>query len=369
MVLLVVLAVFFCGCTKTESWKSGQPLAKDKIKIGLVYPNEPNTASIYDYAHYEGVARMQKELGLADSQIIRKFNVFDGDAAAAENAMRDCIAEGANIIIAPSWGYMDTCEKLAAEFPRIIFAHGTGYKRNAVNFTNYSGRVYQARYLSGVVAGLKTKSNKIGYVAAMGKDNSEVSGGLNAFALGVERVNPNAKVYVKVTHNWFDIMGATEAANALIAAGCDVITCHTNDAAAQIAAQKAGIWAIGFNGDMNAVAPDAVITSVVINWGVYYTHLAKSVMDGSFTTTPYYGGLAQGMVGITPVNASLAVSGTLEAVERERRRIIAEGFNVFDGVLETNDGETVGKEGSTLSDDEILGGINWYYRNIIEVNP
>jgi basic membrane protein A len=188
-----------------------------------------------------------------------------------------------------------------------------------------------------------------------------------AFALGVERANPQARVYVKVIYNWLDPMGATEAANALIAAGCDVLTSHTNDASAQTAAQKAGVWAIGFNGDMSAAAPDAVITSVVINWGVYYRGLAQSLIDGTFTAAPYYGGLAEGMVDITPINASLAAPGTIEAVERERRRIIAEGFNVFDGVLETNDGRTVGTAGATLSDDAILGGINWYYRNVAEI--
>jgi basic membrane protein A len=216
---------------------------------------------------------------------------------------------------------------------------------------------------------MKTQTNKIGYVAAMGKDNSEVSSGLDAFALGVERANPQSRVFVKVIYNWLDPMGATEAAKALIAEGCDVLTSHTNDASVQTAAQKAGVWAIGFNGDVSAAAPDAVITSVVIHWGVYYRSLVESVINGTFTAAPYYGGLAEGMVDISPINAALAAEGTAEAVERERRRIIDEGFNVFDGVLETSDGGTVGTAGATLPDDEILGNIHWYYRNIIEVKP
>jgi basic membrane protein A len=365
MFFLPLFVLAFIACTKTESWKPGQPLAKEKVKIGVVQPNELNAASIYDLAHFEGMARMEAALNLAKNQVVRKFNVFDGDEAAAENAMRDCIAEGCNIIIAPSWGYMNACEKLAAEFPNVVFAHGTGYKYNATNFTNYFGRVYQARYLSGVAAGMRTATGKIGYVAAMGKDNSEVTAGINAFALGVERANPAARVYVKVTYNWFDPMGAVEAANTLIAAGCDVITSHTNDPAPQIAAQKAGVWAIGFNGDMSIAAPDAVITSVLINWGVYYEYLVQSIIDGTFTTTPYFGGLAEGMVGITGIDKELAADGTEEAVERERARII-EGFNVFDGALETNEGGTAGAAGSTLSDAEILGNIHWYYRNVAE---
>ena len=365
MVFVLLLAPLFFSCAKSESWKPGQPLAKDKVKIGVIQPNELNTASLYDLAHFEGMMLMEAKLELAEDQVVRKFNVYDEDEAAAENAMRDCIAEGCNVIIAPSWGYMNACEKLAAEFPHVIFAHGTGYKYNAVNFTNYFGRVYQARYLSGVAAGMRSATGKIGYVAAMGKDNSEVTAGIDAFALGVERANPAARVYVKVTYNWFDPMGAAEAANALIAAGCDVITSHTNGAAPQIAAQKAGVWAIGFNGDMSMAAPGAVVTSVVINWGVYYEYLVQSIIDGTFTTAPYFGGLAEGMVDITGIDGELAASGTAEAVERERARIIG-GFNVFDGALETNEGAIVGVPGGTLSDEEILSNIHWYYRNVVE---
>jgi basic membrane protein A len=355
------------GCNKGNPWKRGKPLARERVTIGIIHPNEIRVSSQYDYAHYTGILQMQTKTGLRNNQIIRKISVFDEDSIAVENAIRDCIAEGSNIIIAPSWGYMDTCEKLAGEYPFVIFAHGTGYKYNDTNFTSYSARVYQARYLSGIVAGMKTRTNKIGFVAAKGKDNSEVSGGINAFALGVESVNTNARVYVKVTHNWFDPMGETEAADALIARGCDVIAEHVNTPAALAAAQKANVWGIGFNSDMSTAAPGAVMTSVVINWGVYYTCLLKSIINGSFSTVPYFGGIAEGMVDITPLVEEIAPPGAAAAVEEARKRMIYDGFNVFDGVLETNDGQTVGTEGATLTDSEILEGINWYYRNVVEL--
>ncbi len=87
------------------------------------------------------------------------------------------------------------------KYPDIYFAHGTGYKSNGKNFVNYFGRIYQARYLSGIVAGMNTKTDKLGYVAAMDSSNSEVTGGIDAFALGVYSVNPDAKIYVKVTNS------------------------------------------------------------------------------------------------------------------------------------------------------------------------
>jgi basic membrane protein A len=361
--LLFVLLTLAC---KGAAWQPGKPLAKEKVRIGVIFPNEVNPESGYDYMHYLGIQKMKEEVGLAEEQIIRKANVFEGSLGEVETAILECIAEGANIILALSWANGEVCEKLAMEFPNVVFAHATGAKFNDTNFTNYFGRIYQARYLSGIVAGFKTKSGRIGYVAAMGKDNSEVSGGLNAFALGVEHVKPDAKVYVKVTHSWFDPMGETDAARALIAEGCDVIAMHCNTAHPLIAAEKAGIWGIGYNSNMSVEAPGAALTSVIWNWGAYYTSLVQSIIDGTFTTTPYFGGLAEGMVDLAPLNEDLTAPGTAEAVEEGRRRIVEGGFNVFDGILETNDGRTVGKEGATLQDSEITGGIAWYYRNVVE---
>jgi basic membrane protein A len=247
----------------------------------------------------------------------------------------------------------------------VIFAHATGYKYNDTNFTNYFGRVYQARYLSGIAAGLKTETGKIGYVAAMGKDNSEVTGGINAFALGVESVNPDARVFVKVTHSWFDPMGETNAARQLLALGCDVITQHCDTPNPLVEAEREGKWGIGYNSDMRREAPEAVITSVIWNWGVYYTWLVQSVIGGSFTTTPYFGGIREGIVDIASLS-HLAAPQSAGAIAAARQRMESGAFNVFDGVLETNDGRTIGGAGTTLQDEVITGGMDWYYRNIRE---
>ena len=156
----------------TEAAEGVMPaIAKEDIKVGVIHITDPAEGSGYTYTHDLGIQGMQKNIGLDDSQIVRKNNVNDSDATAIENAMRECVEEGCNIIFATSWGFMDTCEALAEEFPDVIFSHGTGYKANGTNFNNYFGRIYQARYLAGIAAGLKTESNKLGYVAAMGQEN------------------------------------------------------------------------------------------------------------------------------------------------------------------------------------------------------
>ena len=285
--------------------------------------------------------------------------------------MRELIARGANIIFATSWGYMDSCEKLSREFPSVVFAHASGYRGNDTNFTNYFGRVYQARYLSGIIAGMKTSSNKIGFVAAWGMGNSEVTGGLNAFALGVEKVNPQAKIYVKVTHSWYDPMGEGLAARALIAAGCDIIAQHCDTPTPQLEAEKSSaqgneVWGIGYNTDMSADAPAVVLTSVIWHWGAYYTGFVQSLINGTFSTAPYFGSLKDGIVDISPLNDRISWKPEqIRILEEERSRIESGVFEVFSGVMETSAGRLIGVEGKNLSDDEIRNGINWYYRTVI----
>lgn len=339
-------------------------IAKEDIKVGVIHITDPAEGSGYTYTHDLGIQGMQSNIGLDDSQIVRKNNVNDSDATAIENAIRECIEEGCNVIFATSWGFMDTCEALSEEFPDVIFSHGTGYKCNGVNFNNYFGRIYQARYLAGIAAGLKTESNKLGYVAAMGQENSEVTGGINAFAMGAYSVNPDCEVYVKVTNSWFDPEGETQAAQALVDLGCDVIAQHCDTPNPQTVAEQNGVWGVGYNSDMSKDAPGAVLTSVMWDWSVYYTYAVQSVIDGTWTGENYFGGMADGLVNIASLS-DLCAEGTKEAVDAARAQIIDEGFNVFDGVIETNDGNIVGEEGSTLSDADITGSMNWYFKNVV----
>lgn len=349
------------GCS-SDQWRPGKALAKDRVKVAVLYIDKAESG--YSLAHEVGIRHMQADVALTDAQIIRKFNVTESDVLLIEHVIRDCIASGANIIIATSWGYMDACEKLAKEFPAVVFAHASGYKRNDKNFTNFFGRIYQARYLSGLVAGLKTQSGNVGYVAAMGLSNSEVTSGINAFALGVEKVNPSARIHVRVTNSWYDPLAERKEAQRLLARGCDVIAQHCNTAEPQLAAQKKGLWGIGYNTDMRREAPDAVLTSVVWNWGAYYAHLVRSVINGSFTPKPYFGGIKEGMVGLAPLHPKFATP-EMERIVSEATQAMRDGtLTIFSGVMKTADGRVVGEAGKTLSDKAITADMNWYYHTV-----
>jgi basic membrane protein A len=348
--------------TKTTGTESGG-ISKDKIKVGVLHLSDPAEGSGYTYTHDLGIQAMQQNLGLSDEQIDRKINVDDSDKEATEKAIQECVDDGCNIIFTTSWGYMDATEEMAEKYPDIYFAHGTGYKSNGKNFVNYFGRIYQARYLSGIVAGMNTKTNKLGYVAAMDSSNSEVTGGIDAFALGVYSVNPEAKVYVKVTNSWFDPDAEKAAAETLLNMDCDVVTQHCDTEYPQTMAQEKGVYGIGYNSDMSKNAPDACLCSVIWNWGAYYTAAVQSVIDGTWDGSNYYGGMNENLVGITSL-ADFCTDGTQEAVDTAKEDILSGKNGVFDGVIETNTGETVGEEGKTLDDATITGGINWYFKTV-----
>lgn len=342
-------------------------ISKDELKIGVLYIGSASETSGYTYAHEIGIQGMANNIGLSDNQIVRKESVSDSDEKAIKAALQDCVDKKCNVIFTTSWGYMNQTEEFAEKYPDIYFANATGYLSNGKNFTNYFGRIYQTRYLSGIVAGLKTKTNKIGYVPAMGTDNSECTGGVDAFAIGVESVNKAAKVKVAVTNSWYAPDDEKKASDALIAAGCDVLAQHCDTTAPQEASQDNGTWSIGYNSDMSKETPKATLTSVIWNWSAYYTSYISSIINASYDGKNYYGGMKENLVSLTELS-SLCESDTADKIKEAKENIISGKFGVFDGVLKTNTGKTVGKEGKTLDDATITGKINWYYHNVSLIN-
>lgn len=382
--IMVICSVIMASCGKTEdTGKDGNDTGSsvDKnFKVGVIHIGNPSDGSGYSYAHDQGIVGMQQALGFEDSQIVRKNNIDDGDAAAAKTAIEECIEEGCKIIFTTSWGYMETTSELAEQYPDVIFSHATGYMSNDKNFNNYFGRIYQARYLSGIAAGLKTQSNLIGYVAAMDNTNSEVTGGIDAFAKGVAAVNPDAKIYVKVLNTWSDVDLEGQTADALLDMGCDVIAQHCDSTAPQLAAEKKGVWGCGYNSDMTAEAPKAHLTAPIWNWDVYYTAAVKAAMDGTWSEFGnYFGGLKEGFIDVSPLSDNCA-EGTQAIVDSVKQLIINGDFEVFDGkqvkvedgkvslvneAMTDNKGNVVVEAGGAcLEDSVITGGINWYYSNV-----
>ena len=347
MAMVMVLSLAACGgsgAPAADAPADNTPAADaEPFKVGAIYINSKNDTAGYTYAHHNGITTAMKELGMdVDTQLV----IVDEVPEAREDvlaAIDTLVGEGANIIFGISFGYIDAMAEAAEEYTDVIFSHGTGYLSNDTNFNNYFGRIYQARYLAGIAAGLKSLevgNNNIGYVAAHTTDYAETASGINGFALGVQSVNPNATLYVKNLDNWADEINEKAYAEELINSfGCGVISQHCDSAQPQKAAENAGVFGCGYNSDMTKDAPAAHLTAAIWNWNVYYKTAIENAMacaDASeFVTkmgTPaYFGGLAEGFVDVSPLSDNCA-EGTESAIAAVKELIISGEWDVFSGV-------------------------------------
>lgn len=355
LVAVVALAMMLSMASVAQA--DFAPVAKEDLKVGFVYIGDVSDGG-YTYAHHQGTLAMQAALGLSDDQILLKTNVTEDSAC--ETAVRELVEQGCQIIFGNSFGYMNYFEELAEEYPQVIFSHCSGYKSNDVNFNNYFGRIYEARYLAGIAAGLKTENNHLGYVAAMALP--EVIYSMDAYFMGARSVNPDVKMSVKITNTWYDPTLERQAADALLDAGCDVIAQHQDTTMPVLAAQERGVWACGYNADMTKDAPDAHLVAPTWNWGAYVTAAVQQVIDGTWKPENSLMGMAEGLVGLSPLSKNCA-EGTEEKIEEVKAKILSGEFGVFEGPIVDNEGNERVPAGTTLTPAEILA-VDWYVEGI-----
>lgn len=334
--------------TPAEDMEAGEePEMAEPFKVDFVYV-APIGDLGWTWAHEQGRLAVEEAFGDAvETSYIE--NVPEGPEA--ERVIRDFAQKGSDVIITTSFGFMDPTVTVAQEFPDIQFVHISGYK-TADNVSTVFGRMYQPRYLSGLVAGAATESNIIGYVAAF--PIPEVIRGLNAFTLGVREVNPEAEVRVVWTNTWFDPPTEKEAAEALLSAGADVIAQHQDTTEPQKAAADAGGVSIGYNADMSVFVGDTVLTGPVWNWGPKYVSIVQGVMDGTYNgSESYWGGLAEQTVDLAPFSSRVS-DETKALVEEKRASILSGEWDVFCGPINGADGELLVAEGECLDDGQML---------------
>ena len=386
MALVLVLGLAACGGnTATEAPASGND---STFKVGAIYINSKNDTAGYTFAHHNGITTAMKELGLDPETQLFIVDEVPEDKEQVLSAVDTLVGNGVNIIFGISFGYIDALEEAAATYPDVIFSHATGYKSNETNFNNYFGRAYQARYLAGIAAGLKSLeigNNNIGYVAAFDVQYAETASGINGFAMGAMAANPNAKIYVKTLGAWADEVNEKAYAEELIKSfGCGVISQHCDSAQPQKAAENAGVFGCGYNSDMTADAPKAHLTAAIWNWNVYYGTAMKAAMEcgeaANFVKTmgssAYYGGLKEGFVDVSPLSANCAPK-TAEIIDTVKAMMVNGEWDVFSGVklnidaatgsvtkvdaaLVDNAGnEIVSAGGASVEDGVITGTMNY----------
>ena len=255
---------------------------------------------------------------------------------------------------------MDQTLEVASEFPDIKFEHATGYKR-ADNLSTYSGRFYEGRVIEGHIAGRLTKTNTIGYIASF--PIPEVVRGINAFYLAASKVNPDIKIKIIWAFTWYDPGKEADAANTLLNQGADIIVQHTDTFAPCQAAEKAGAMAFGQASDQSHFCPNAHLTSIIDDWGPYYTESAKALVDGTWTSKDTWGGMNTGMVAMGPYNSKLMSSELIQEVVYMEIAIKDGTLHAFEGPIYNQAGELVVPDGQ-VADDGMLLGMNFYVKGI-----
>ena len=355
LLLAAVMALSLVACgnsgtPSTSSSGSGSSGSGD-FKVGVILIGDENEG--YSYAHIEGVEAAKKALGLSDDQVIYKYNV--GEDETCHEAAIDLVEQGCNIIFANSFNHESYLLQAAEENPDVMFCHATGYQAatsDLSNFCNYFTNIYESRYVSGVVAGLKLKELMdagtvtdpyVGYVGA--EPYAEVVSGYTAFFLGLRSIVPTAHMDVTYTNSWFNITAEAEAANMLMSRGCVIIGQHADSTGAPSAVQAAhesgkDVYCVGYNVDMLSVAPDVALTSAQNCWGVVYTELIKTAMDGGTFKTDYSYGFADDGVQISALGSACA-PGTEEKVAEVEGAIKDGSLHVFDTSTFTVNGAEV----------------------------
>lgn len=327
----------------------GEAMDAADIKIGIIYIGDENEG--YTESHMKGIQEMKAALNLSDDQIIEKTLV--PEAEAAYDAAVDLADQGCNIIFANSFGHESYMMQAAAEFPDVQFCHATGFQAASSglpNMHNYFTAIYEARYVAGVVAGMKLNAMieageftpdqaKIGYVGAF--PYAEVISGYTSFYLGAKSVCPTVTMEVRYTNSWASIDLEKECAEALIAGGSKLISQHADTTGAPSAAEAAGVPIVGYNISMIATAPTQALTSPANDWGPYYTYAVERVIKGEAIDTDWCQGFAGDSVLITELNEEAVAPGTAEKVAEVEAAIKDGSLHVFDTSTWTAEGETL----------------------------
>lgn len=327
----------------------------DPLKVAFVYVGPTGDAG-WTFAHDNARLYMEKKLG---KKVKTTYVESVAEGADAERVITELARAGNKLIFTTSFGYMNPTLRVANRFPEVKFEHASGYKRSQ-NVGTYFDRVYQGRYLTGMVAGMMTKSNLLGYVASF--PIPEVIRGINAFALGARAVNPEAEVKVVWVSSWYDPGKESEAANTMINMGVDVVTQHTDSPGPINAAEQKGVYAVGYHSDMSVYGPNAHLTATEHNWGPLYTAKAQAVLDGTWKSEDVWGGLSDNALDLAPYNKN--VPKTVRAVVDHAKSLIAEGkLHPFAGPIKDQSGKVKVPAGTAMSDGEMLG-MKWYVEGV-----
>ncbi len=351
LVLAVIVLLIILILIAMVGYKEKEPL-----KIGVIMTGSVEDSG-WNGMHYQGVRYACEKL---ETELLVEENVKEGTGKCAE-AIEELVEQGASMIILTSYSYPIEVETVITKYPEISF-YGISAEYFAENMTSYFGRMYQARYLAGIVAGMQSQTGHIGYVAAM--PNSEVNRGINAFTLGVRSVNPQAQVHVHWTGEWDDEALEEAATQAIIRdTKADVITYHQNQHNVARVADESGVYSIGYNQTTQGLS-EKYLTAAVWDWNALYYEIIREFMQGkSNSVKSHWFGMDTGVVKLSEYSSAVTEE-TIQAVEAAKEKMIA-GNDVFSQVIYDNQGKMRCGEGEAIRDEILLEKMDWFVDGVV----
>lgn len=357
LIVSVIMMIAAAGIVLINVRQTNTDVTKDTTKVGFMLNGTIDDGS-WGQAHYESMEKTASELNL---QVDYRECVPENEVCF--ETIDALVSEGCEIIVGNSYGFGYYMEQKAAEYPDVYFLHAAGTAASD-NMSSYFGRIYQMRYLCGIVAGLQTRSDEIGYVAAFGI--SEVNRGINAFTLGVKSVNPDATVYVEWTNSWIDDELTQNATESLFKnhPDIDVVTVHTDSLEAYRVTDDKGAWIIGYNLDNSSRYPEHFLTAATWHWDVFYSEQIMAVLQRKFIGRNYWKGIETGMIDIAPLTANVS-TGAQEKVDEARALLESGEWDVFYGPIYDNSGKQRVAEGENMTDQVLLESFDWYVDGVV----
>ena len=351
----LIITVIVAGLLAVNVNKKDTNITREKTKVAMIMNGSISDRS-WGQSHYEGMQKTAKELNL---DVSFYENIPADSNAVAE--MERLISTGVKIIVANSFQFGPYIRMVASKHPDVKFFHASGVE-TASNVATFFGRIYQMRYLSGIVAGMQSKTGTIGYVAAF--DIPEVVRGINAFTLGVKKANPDANVIVQWTKSWEDDETCANATLSLLKNdSIDVLAMHTDSREPMRIADSLGIWIVGYNLDNAELYPDHFLTAPIWRWEKFYTPHIFNVLKHKFQGKRFWNGIESGIVDLAPFTKNVSPDAA-ELVLTERKKILNGSFDVFYGPIEDNANSVRINEGESMSDNDMLNHFNWFVKGV-----
>ncbi|MFI3312263.1 MAG: BMP family ABC transporter substrate-binding protein [Eubacteriales bacterium] len=320
----------------------------EDIRVAFVLDCSGTDGS-WGQANYEAAVNVKESMGFSDEQciIMEQIDAYSPDA---ESVLEMLATDGYDLIFACSSGFTDAVSTVAARHPEVYFAQYEG--GTAENTLAYSVRDYGAIFLCGYAVAQMSEQDQLGFIAC--QPQAGVIRALNAFSEGARYANADATVKVLWMNSWYDPAKEKEATNTLLSEGINAVGFYGGTTAVATACEEAGAYTNGFNVDMSAAGPNAVLTSFVWKWEPVFTQVIEMVQADQWSNETVFSSIQEGACDVVDFNADIMSAELIADCNAVREMVINGEIEVFEGPVYDNQGNCVLEEGEEFTIEDYV---------------